>query len=615
MRVLPWFLLLSLLALSWGRPRCSAAQPPAQAARHVGPERRHLQRLCDTTEFLLLSDNARAEAASRQVVRQARRRGYLPELAQGYLLLGNALRNKSQFDSSLYYGQQALRLFEAQQRPDGQAAVYTLLAHTYKRMGDAQRVQSLTRTALRWATQARQVARQGPFYRQQSRAAIVQGIIYRDLGQLDSAKACYLVSMALERQHPYQPSSLPVAYADYGQALMDQDDNLAEAIRYFRRALPLYRQQGNRNGQEHAYRNLSWAYRRQHRYPPAVAAADSALQLGRAIQDPHRLSNSLQAAYLAYRDAGRLAPALRYLEEEREVEQQLANVEVTRAVATVAAQYQSERLREQLHRLAQDQARRTRQLWALGAALLVLCVTLAVALWQYRVGHRAQAQLAQTNGLIQANNQRITEQAARLTMLLQELHHRVKNNLAIVSSLLRLQANRLSEPGAVQAVRESQQRVEAMALIHQRLYQTDAVTTVNMQTYVADLTDRLRTAYGYSEDFSLELDVRLLFLAVDVAVPLGLLLNELLTNAFKHAYPQVDRPWLRIYLAQITDGDFTGALLEVQDNGPGISAAQWAAVSSTFGKRLITSLSEQIGGEMLLLPSENGTLYRLRIPQ
>ncbi|TGE24012.1 sensor histidine kinase [Hymenobacter aquaticus] len=579
----------------------AAALPPPTL-----PKQAQLRALCKATEFLLLSDNERAEAQSRRIIRVAGQQQYAGELARGYWLLGSALRSKSEFDSSLYYAQRALTLFAAQHDDAGRADVYSLMAQNYKRIGDMQRVPVLKRTALHWARLARTTAARGPHYAEQSRAYLVEGIIYRDLGRLDSAKICYLASMALEQQHPSEPSSLPVGYADYGQAIMDEGRDLRAAVGYFRRALPLYRQQNNRNGQEHAYRNLSWAYRQQQQPTQAVAAADSALALGRAIGDPHRLGNSLQAAYLAYRDAGQLHTALRLLEEEKKVEQAIASVDLTRAVATVAARYKAEQLQARIATLNQENTRRRQQLWALGAVLIGAGGLLTLTVWQYRLSRRAQVQL-------QANHRQITEQAGRLTTLMQELHHRVKNNLAIISGLLRLQANRLTEAGAVQAVRESQQRVEAMSLIHQRLYQTSEVTTVNMQHYVRDLATSLLTAYGHQpETFDLQVEVTQPLLPVDVAVPLGLLLNELLTNAFKHAYATVARPALRVYLGPDPQQPGPGLLLEVQDNGPGIAAGQCQSGAGSFGQRLITSLSEQLGGEMELRPGP-GALFRLHL--
>ena len=208
-------------------------------------------------------------------------------------------------------------------------------------------------------------------------------------------------------------------------------------------------------------------------------------------------------------------------------------------------------------------------------------------------------------------------QANQLRTLMKELHHRVKNNLAIVSSLLTLQANGLKDEKAMQAVRKGQQRVQAMALIHQRLYQTDQVTNVNMREYLTDLAESLMQAYGYEPDnFDLQLDVDLHELEVDVAMPLGLIVNELITNSFKYAFAHEKRPLLRIGLHYTNGMTEPGITLEIQDNGPGMKLAEWQKSDNrtSFGRRLVSALTEQLEGRFELL-IHNGTLCRLHIPQ
>ncbi len=203
-----------------------------------------------------------------------------------------------------------------------------------------------------------------------------------------------------------------------------------------------------------------------------------------------------------------------------------------------------------------------------------------------------------------------------MALMMKELHHRVKNNLAIVSSLLKLQSNRLDDEKAIQAVRVGQQRVEAMSLIHQRLYQTEHVTTINMRDYLTDLTQNLMQAYGYEPSFfDLQLIIEHAILDIDVAMPLGLIVNELATNAFKYAYSDDKRPLLRIALLNNHSAQ-AGITLEVQDNGPGIDMTDWQGTGSrsSFGKRLIASLAEQLEGHFRLY-KENGTLFRLHIPE
>jgi two-component sensor histidine kinase len=214
---------------------------------------------------------------------------------------------------------------------------------------------------------------------------------------------------------------------------------------------------------------------------------------------------------------------------------------------------------------------------------------------------------------------------------MQELHHRVKNNLAIVSSLMRMQSRRLDDPRAVQAVQDGQRRVEAISLIHQQFYQTENLADVPIKAYVTELTENLLLGYGFDPDtFDCQVEVADIQLDVDVAVPLGLILNEVLTNAFKYAYTNVAKPKLNVRLQPATDGVASGLLIEVQDNGPGLDGAGRTdarlersadagaipAVSwrkGSFGQRLIRELTGQLGGEMSLA-TRHGTYFRLWIP-
>ncbi|MBF9222818.1 sensor histidine kinase [Hymenobacter ruricola] len=598
-----WLAVLVLLRLPLAG-HAAGPQPGPGAPTDTAQVRQNFQ----TVQVLLMRNADSAAVLSRQLLRTSQKLRYPYGMAQSCLLLGTALRNQSEFDSSFYYGRRAQALFEAQHRPEGVAWVLNLNAQTYKRMSDAQGVELLTRKGLQQAQQALALARRGPYPAAMVSALITQGIIYRDLHRPDSARTCYQEAMRIEQKYRPVPSSLGVVCANYGQLLMDYDHDYPQAIGYFRRALGLHRAQHNRNGLEHAYRQLSWAYRRQGRLAQAVAAADTCLALGRAIGDPHRLSNSLEAACFAYRDAGRYREATDLMEERRQLDNQTNRLEKTQAVARIEAAYRLEKQQARIASLALANAHKKSLLVGLALGLTALAGLLVFGAWQYRAQRRANAQLRATNQTINENNARIQEQAARLTLLLRELHHRVKNNLAIVSSLLNLQSGSLADPVAARAVREGRQRVEAMGLIHQRLYQTDDVATVDIRPYLTTLVENLLAAYGFDEDrFDLVLELDLPVVDVDRAVPLGLILNELVTNALKHAYGKVARPLLRVYLGSPAGG----LLLEVEDNGPGRPPGY--DTGNSFGTQLIEALSQQIGGEMTM-SNEPGACFRLWVP-
>lgn len=593
-------MLLGLL----GAPLVAWATGPSPGPADTAGVRHQLT----TVQAMLLRNNDSAAVRSRQLLRASERLRYPYGQAQSCLLLGTALRNQGEFDSSFYYGRRAQALFEAQHRPEGVAWVLNLNAQTYKRMGDAQAIGLLTRKGLRQAQQALALARRGPYPAAMVAALLSQGIIYRDLRRPDSARACYQEAIRIEQTlHPV-PSALGVAYANYGQLLMDHDHDYPQAIGYFRRALGLHRAQHHRNGLEHAYRQLSWAYRQQGKHAPAVAAADTCLALGRAIGDPHRLSNSLEAACFAYRDAGRYREATTLMEERRLLDNETNRLEKTQAVARIEAAYRLEKQQARIAGLALANARKRNLLLGSALGLLALAGLLGFGAWQYRAQRRANAQLRATNQTITENNQRIQEQAGHLRLLLRELHHRVKNNLAIVSSLLNLQSGSLTDPAAARAVREGRQRVEAMGLIHQRLYQTEDVVSVDIRPYLTTLVENLLAAYGFDEDrFDLVLELELPAIDVDRAVPLGLILNELVTNALKHAYAHVARPLLRLHLGAPAGG----LLLEVEDNGPGRPPGFDSG--NSFGTQLILALSQQIGGEARMV-NQPGAYFRLWVP-
>lgn len=299
---------------------------------------------------------------------------------------------------------------------------------------------------------------------------------------------------------------------------------------------------------------------------------------------------------------GNYRQALLYYQRQMTSHDSVYNAIKNRQLVEMETRFQTQEKEAQINTLATINQQKTRQVWAGVGGMVMLSGLLGTLFLLYRSGQRKQA--------------KIQHQSDQLTVLMRELHHRVKNNLAIVASLLRLQSNRLDDEKAVAAVRVGQQRVEAMSLIHQRLYQTDNVSSVNMREFLTDLSESLMRAYGHSTDeFDLQLNIDQNTLDVDVAMPLGLIVNELITNAFKYAYAGVSRPILRIALYQ-NPAIGPGVTLEVQDNGPGLDATDWqrAGQKTSFGRRLVQSLSEQLDGELSVI-RQNGTLFRLHIPQ
>ena len=193
-------------------------------------------------------------------------------------------------------------------------------------------------------------------------------------------------------------------------------------------------------------------------------------------------------------------------------------------------------------------------------------------------------------------------------VLLQEIHHRVKNNLQIVSSMLNLQTEKLSDPKAIELFKESQNRVRSIALFHEKLYQSRDLGRVEIGEYIRGLANGSFATYGVNpDDIVLAVHTEDIPLDVDAAISCGLIVNELVSNSLKHAFP--DRRKGQVAVSLRSAG--TDVVLEVADNGVGFPADLDFRNPSTLGLKLVAIFTEQVGGTMDLT-REGGTRFSLR---
>jgi two-component sensor histidine kinase len=196
-------------------------------------------------------------------------------------------------------------------------------------------------------------------------------------------------------------------------------------------------------------------------------------------------------------------------------------------------------------------------------------------------------------------------------LLLKEIHHRVKNNLQTVSSLLSLQSESISDKGAFDAVQESKNRVTSMALIHQKLYQGENLAAIEMRDYFETIGKAIIDSFGKkAEHISLKVEMKDVELDVDTAVPIGLITNELITNSIKHAFPNKQEGRIFISLSQEENGLLK---LNITDNGQAASNESTVKKEKGFGTLLIQLLTTQLGGK-LEKSTEAGTTTVIQFP-
>lgn len=209
---------------------------------------------------------------------------------------------------------------------------------------------------------------------------------------------------------------------------------------------------------------------------------------------------------------------------------------------------------------------------------------------------------------IEKQNKVISTALLEKDTLLREIHHRVKNNLQVISSLLSLQSKYILDENALDALRQGQDRVRSMALIHQDLYQNDNLRGVNAKIYLTKLVENLLRSYKIRED-EIRLDIRVepVNLDVDTMIPLGLMMNELISNALKHAFKTAPEPTISIVLSEQGNNLY----LEIADNGTGV-ADIGAMEKKSFGFSLIKMFATKLKAD-LDVQSDGGFKVKMKI--
>ncbi|MGD2085884.1 MAG: histidine kinase dimerization/phosphoacceptor domain -containing protein [Candidatus Aminicenantes bacterium] len=196
-------------------------------------------------------------------------------------------------------------------------------------------------------------------------------------------------------------------------------------------------------------------------------------------------------------------------------------------------------------------------------------------------------------------------------ILLKEVHHRVKNNMAVISSLLNLQAEKFEDPAVLNAFRDSRHRIRSMALVHEKLYQAKDLSKIEFSQYIKELSQQVSRSNEFQgARIRVKVKADNIKLGIDTAIPCGLIINELLTNAFKYAFPKNRTGKIHIHMQMIESKYYK---LMVSDNGVGLPEHIDVQHPSTFGLNLVYLLTQQLEGKVEA-QSEKGTRFMITFP-
>ena len=554
-------------------------------------------------------------------------------VGQSNMNIGVAYDYKGSLDSCLYYLNEALTIFKTINRLDFQANAISNKALAYYYRGNFQ-------LALQYHLEALELRKMVGDKKNIAKSYLNIGLVYRSRKDYANAVKFYSQSYDIKKIINDEQGMLNslinigAAYQSYGkfdsaygyglQALqlatklnkpediLASKANIAAALINLKRpdaALPYLRdveKNVERNSKKSLITNAESygdMYLQKNDFAAAIASYQKALELARSNNRQEPMEVFYRKLAKCFFKQNNYKAAYEYFDSSKALSDTLLNAENSRQVNEMSAVYETAEKETQINKLNAENAisnteakrrRRERNYFILST---ILFLGLAVGAYKAFTNNKKKKELLNTQNIV------IEKSLSEKEILLREIHHRVKNNLQIVSSLLSLQSNYIKDEQALDAVKDSRNRVQSMSLIHQNLYQEENLMGVDVKDYISKLADNLFQSYNIQPDkIKLLKEIEATNLDVDVVVPIGLILNELLTNCLKYAFAPGLEGAIKVILKEQDDV----LHLSVYDNGVGLPADFNPETKKSFGHKMILTFLQKLKGEMKM-HSEDGT--------
>ena len=410
---------------------------------------------------------------------------------------------------------------------------------------------------------------------------------YMGINEYDKALDYIDKSMVLAIKLEVSPISMASLYNARGNALKlmaRYDESVAE----YRLSNDIVHELNHPGGMSATLANLSDVYMRQGDYESALPYQLASYELMKKHGINMNRMELIDNLSTIYKNLNQFEKALLYREQHQNIRDSTMSLEKDEITKELSAKYETEK-KEELISLQQDKLSRQRLLQILGLNFLAALTGMLLLLYRnYKLKQKTNAKLSLANNQLEIKNK-------ENELLLKEIHHRVKNNLQTVSSLLSLQSRSISDKTALDAVQESKNRVASMAMIHQKLYQRDNLAAIEMRDYFETIGKAIINSFGEkAKNVDLDIQMNEFELDVDTAVPIGLIANELITNSLKHAFPNNEGGMVSITLSE----EDNLIKLTIADNGKGVPQPSSESIKRGFGTQLVQLLTAQLDGKI-----------------
>jgi two-component sensor histidine kinase len=433
------------------------------------------------------------------------------------------------------------------------------------------------------------------------------GVIWQKGGRTDSAiyyykKAQLIINTFLQKdpKNKYCIFFNGLLEGNIGQVLMSKKQ-FKEAIPLLKKDIECSLNYGNLQNAAISYNELALCYYEIKQYAIAEMFLDSANKIFNEIDSPHEFLRNLKLKGQILFVTGKFKEAAEIIQKYNTLNDSIANKDKELLMLNQQVAFQTNELQQKIEEQEKQIAYKNLQedkknIWRI--VLIVLSILMfSIIVFGYFSLHKIKKReqlLFEKNEEISHKSEMLSAALKEKELLIKEVHHRVKNNMQIIMSLLKLQAEKINDNNVEVYFTEARNRIQSMALIHEFLYKKDKMDFMLMDEYIKQLISEIQNSYTQPNHLiELHVDLDPILLDFDTSIPLGLIINELVTNAFKHAFPnKVGNVWISF---KKIDHNF---VLVVKDNGIGTPKNFEEKKENSLGMELIHLLSEQINASI-----------------
>ncbi|MDP2686020.1 MAG: tetratricopeptide repeat protein [Aequorivita sp.] len=597
-----------------------------QLLSHPKDDAQKLELLSEVTDFYSMRDLEKAIIYAREGVQLADKNNAKKWQPKFYEMKGRIHANLLQLDSASLYFSKAEKGYKAIDDKKGQATTYFKISWVHKKRGELKEAmeadlkalklmealgdklgianangrlsndvlqQGRKEDALQYALKSVEISKENGFDEEIIYGYTAAGDAYIAMGDNQQSFKYFNLALTTAKSLGLNPMTLSDFTNNRGNAFK-RLGRYDEALKDYKEALRLATESNYQNAIQTVGGNLGEINLLLGNYKEALPYQLETVRLFEESGDLPNLPENYMHVSTIYEKLGNYPLALEFQKKARIMGDSIAAAESDRNMSELLTQYETGKKETTI--LAQnqkiEQQRKTQILYICLAALLAI-VVFGMYFTLKSIGKKRKA-LGILNSELDAKNK-------QNELLLREIHHRVKNNLEMVKSLIALQSAKLEDGASKEAMLASQNRVQSMGIIHQKLYQGENLGAIEMKDYFINLSEGILDSFNAEDKVKIECAMDDLNLDVDTAVPIGLIVNELLTNALKYAFPEGTKGKINISLSQ----ENNALLLKVSDNG--IGKTQGSKPKGTgFGTQLIELLTQQLNGT-ISEDHQNGT--------